>query len=283
MYQINFQKPVHVHFIGIGGISMSGLAEVLLEEHFTISGSDAKESELTKKLAQSGAVIYYGQSAEHISADTDLVVYTAAIHADNPEYLAAQKMQIPMLSRAELLGQIMSNYKQSVAVAGTHGKTTTTSMVTHILLAAHTDPTISIGGILPAIGGNIQVGHSAYFVTEACEYTNSFLHFYPKYSMILNIEEDHLDFFKDLNDIRHSFRLFAENTAADGTIIINSEIDGLNHLLKGLDRQVVTYGFDPSCNFYPENITYQSSGFAQFTIMHRRNKEIGRASCRERV
>lgn len=196
MYQINFQKPVHVHFIGIGGISMSGLAEVLLEEHFTISGSDAKESELTKKLAQSGAVIYYGQSAEHISADTDLVVYTAAIHADNPEYLAAQKMQIPMLSRAELLGQIMSNYKQSVAVAGTHGKTTTTSMVTHILLAAHTDPTISIGGILPAIGGNIQVGHSAYFVTEACEYTNSFLHFYPKYSMILNIEEDHLDFLK---------------------------------------------------------------------------------------
>lgn len=274
MYQINFQKPVHVHFIGIGGISMSGLAEVLLEEHFTISGSDAKESELTKKLAQSGAVIYYGQSAEHISADTDLVVYTAAIHADNPEYLAAQKMQIPMLSRAELLGQIMSNYKQSVAVAGTHGKTTTTSMVTHILLASHTDPTISIGGILPAIGGNIQVGHSAYFVTEACEYTNSFLHFYPKYSMILNIEEDHLDFFKDLNDIRHSFRLFAENTAADGTIIINSEIDGLNHLLKGLDRQVVTYGFDPSCNFYPENITYQSSGFAQFTIMHRRNKVV---------
>lgn len=272
MYQINFKKPAHVHFIGIGGISMSGLAEVLLEEHFTISGSDAKESELTKKLERSGAVIDYGQSASNIHPGTDLVVYTAAIHPDNPEYMAAQEMQIPMLSRAELLGQMMANYKQSVAVAGTHGKTTTTSMAAHILLEAQMDPTISIGGILPAIGGNIRVGHSSCFVTEACEYTNSFLHFYPKYSMILNIEEDHLDFFKDLDDIRHSFRLFAENTASDGTIIINNEIDQLDALLEGLNRNIVTYGFDPSCTYYPANITYQQSGFAQFTIMHHKDK-----------
>ncbi|KAI4449832.1 UDP-N-acetylmuramate--L-alanine ligase [Eubacterium plexicaudatum ASF492] len=268
MYQINFKEPAHVHFIGIGGISMSGLAEVLLEEHFTISGSDAKESELTKKLEQCGAVISYGHSADHIRPGTDLVVYTAAIHADNPEYMAAQEKQIPMLSRAELLGQMMANYKQSAAVAGTHGKTTTTSMIAHILLEAHTDPTISIGGILPAIGGNIHVGHSAYFVTEACEYTNSFLHFYPKYAMILNIEEDHLDFFKDLDDIRNSFRRFAENTAADGTIIINGEIDGPDELLDGIERNIVTYGFDPSCTFYPKQITYQKTGFARFTIMH---------------
>ena len=272
MYQINFNQPVHVHFIGIGGISMSGLAEVLLEERFPISGSDANESELTKKLEQSGAVIYYGQSAENIRSGTDLVVYTAAIHADNPEYQAAVAQNIPMLSRAELLGQIMNNYKQSVAVAGTHGKTTTTSMVTHILLAAHTDPTISIGGILSAIGGNIRVGHSTYFVTEACEYTNSFLHFYPKYSIILNIEEDHLDFFKDLDDIRHSFRLFAKNTASDGTIIINREIDDLDELVEGLHRQVITYGFDTSCDFYPKNICCQPSGFATFTIMHRTDR-----------
>lgn len=269
MYQINFNQPVHVHFIGIGGISMSGLAEVLLEERFSISGSDAKESDLTKKLEQKGAVIYYGQSAENIRPDTDLVVYTAAIHADNPEYQAAAAKNIPMLSRAELLGQIMNNYKQSVAIAGTHGKTTTTSMATHILLAAHTDPTVSIGGILSAIGGNIRVGHSTYFVTEACEYTNSFLHFYPKYSIILNIEEDHLDFFKDLSDIRHSFRLFAENTASDGALIINREIDRTDELLEGLHCKVITYGFDASCNFYPENISWQPSGFAAFTIMHR--------------
>lgn len=275
MYQIHFNQPVHVHFIGIGGISMSGLAEVLLEEHFAISGSDAKESELTAKLEQSGAVIYYGQSADNIRPGTDLVVYTAAIHEDNPEYQAAKKAGIPMLSRAELLGQIMNNYKQSVAVAGTHGKTTTTSMVTQILLAAQADPTISVGGILPAIGGNIRVGHSAYFVTEACEYTNSFLQFYPKYSMILNIEEDHLDFFKDLDDIRHSFRLFAENTAKDGAVIINREIDGMEQLLEGLECDIVTYGFDPSCcSFYPENITYQASGYAQFTVMHQIHKAV---------
>ena len=203
MYQIQFHKPAHVHFIGIGGISMSGLAEVLLEERFTITGSDMKESSLTKKLEQSGATVFYGQSAEHILPGTDVVVYTAAVHEDNPEYQEAVRQQIPLLSRAELLGQMMNNYEQSVAVAGTHGKTTTTSMVTQILLAADADPTISVGGILPSIGGNIRVGHSSCFVTEACEYTNSFLHFYPKYSMILNIEEDHMDFFKDLDDIRH--------------------------------------------------------------------------------
>lgn len=269
MYQIHFNQPARIHFIGIGGISMSGLAEVLLEEHFTISGSDAKESELTKKLERLGAVIHYGHSASHIQPGTDAVVYTAAVHKDNPEYQAAMANGIPLLSRAELLGQMMNNYRQSVAVAGTHGKTTTTSMITQILLAANADPTISVGGILPAIGGNIRVGHSACFVTEACEYTNSFLHFYPKYSVILNIEEDHMDFFKDIDDIRHSFRLFAENTSPDGALIMNSEIDGLAPLLAGLPCGVVTYGFDSkNSSFYPENITYQESGFAQFTIMH---------------
>ena len=271
MYQINFSQPIHIHFIGIGGISMSGLAEILLEEHFKVSGSDANESELTKKLEQSGAAIYYGQSADHIKPETGLVVYTAAIHEDNPEYQEAKARQLPMLSRAELLGQIMHNYTQSVAVAGTHGKTTTTSMITQILLAADCDPTISIGGILPSINGNIRIGHSDYFVTEACEYTNSFLQFYPKYSLILNIEEDHLDFFRNLDDIRHSFRLFAQNTAPDGTIIANGEIDNLENLLEGLTPDVITYGFEPSCSFYPEDITYQETGFAHFRIMYHAN------------
>ncbi len=272
MYHINFNQPVHVHFIGIGGISMSGLAEILLEEHFTISGSDSHESELTKKLEQSGAALSYGQRASNIKPGTDLVVYTAAVHEDNPEFQEAAAKKIPMLSRAELLGQIMDNYKYSAAVAGTHGKTTTTSMITEILLAAESDPTISIGGILPSIKGNIRIGHSEYFVTEACEYTNSFLHFYPKYSIILNIEEDHLDFFKDLEDIRCSFRLFAKNTASDGAIIVNSEISGIHDLLKGLEPEVITYGFDSSCDFYPENITYHDSCFATFSIMHRTAK-----------
>ncbi len=272
MYQIQFHKPAHVHFIGIGGISMSGLAEVLLEQQFTVTGSDREASALTKKLEQSGATVFYGQRAEHIQPGTDVVVYTAAVHEDNPEYQEAVRRQIPLLSRAELLGQMMGNYGQSVAVAGTHGKTTTTSMVTQILLAADADPTISVGGILPSIGGNIRVGHSSCFVTEACEYTNSFLHFYPKYSMILNIEEDHMDFFKDLDDIRHSFRLFAQNTASDGAVIVNREIEGLDQLLEGLSAEIVTYGFDPSCDFYPENITFQETGCARFSLMHRKKQ-----------
>lgn len=268
MYQINFKQPVHIHFIGIGGISMSGLAEILLQEHFTISGSDAKESELTKKLEQSGAVIYYGQCAANIRPGTDLIVYTAAIHEDNEEYQAAKQAGIPMLSRAELLGQIMSNYKLSSAIAGTHGKTTTTSMASQIFLAAQADPTISVGGILHAIGGNIRVGRSDYFVTEACEYTNSFLHFYPKYSIILNIEAEHLDFFKDLDDIRRSFRQFASNTAADGAVILNGEIDDIAGLTQGLKAEIITFGFGPSNDYYPENISYNETGCAQFTLMH---------------
>ena len=187
MYSLNFEEPIHVHFIGIGGISMSGLAEILLEEGFTISGSDAKQSALTDSLAKKGATIYIGQKASNLSIRPALVVYTAAIHEDNEEFKAAVDAGIPMLSRAELLGQIMDNYEKSIAVAGTHGKTTTTSMISQILLAAKADPTISVGGILEAIGGNIRVGGSEVFITEACEYTNSFLHFHPKYRISLKI------------------------------------------------------------------------------------------------
>ena len=158
MYQIDFRKPIAIHFIGIGGISMSGLAEILMQEGFRISGSDAHESELTDHLASAGAKVMYGQAAANITDDIDLVVYTAAVHADNPEYAEVVRHGIPMMSRAELLGQIMKNYGEAIAVSGTHGKTTTTSMLTEILLAAEKNPTISVGGILHSIGGNIRVG-----------------------------------------------------------------------------------------------------------------------------
>ncbi|MBC5712864.1 UDP-N-acetylmuramate--L-alanine ligase [Roseburia sp. BX1005] len=267
MYKINFGQPIHIHFIGIGGISMSGLAEILLEEGFTISGSDAKESPLTDKLASEGVQISYPQSAANITPGIDAVVYTAAIHEDNPEFAAAKNTGLPMLSRAELLGQIMDNYANSVAVAGTHGKTTTTSMLSQVLLAADSDPTISVGGILKAIHGNIRVGHSDVFLTEACEYTNSFLNFHPKYSLILNIEEDHLDFFKDLADIRHSFRRFAENTAEGGTIIINGAITDYEEIVKDLPVSVVTYGLTEVCDYYPSDITFDEKGCATYTAM----------------
>lgn len=267
VYKINFKEPIHLHFIGIGGISMSGLAEILLKEGFRISGSDSRESELTQKLTGLGADIYYGQRASNIRKDTDAIVYTAAIHPDNPELKAAKDQQIPTLTRAELLGQIMNNYQQSIAVAGTHGKTTTTSMITQILLEACCDPTVSVGGILKSIDGNIRVGESQYFLTEACEYTNSFLNFYPKYALILNIEEDHMDFFKDLADIRRSFCRFAENVPPQGTVIINGEIPDHQKITESLNCQVLTYGLTLSDSYYADNIAFNTEGCANFTLM----------------
>lgn len=267
MYQIDFQKPQHIHFIGIGGISMSGLAEVLLEENFIVSGSDAKESPLTKALESRGAKIYYGQRASNIDDSVELVVYTAAIHPDNPEYACAVRRNLPMLTRAELLGQIMRNYETPIAVSGTHGKTTTTSMLSHILLENDSDPTISVGGILPAIHGNIRVGQSEIFLTEACEYTNSFLSFFPKIGIILNIDADHLDFFKDIEDIRSSFRRFARLIPADGALIINADTPEYQKIIQDLPCKVITYGINSQAQYQASDISYDSYGHAAFTVL----------------
>ena len=267
MYQIDFQHPIHIYFVGIGGISMSGLAEVLFEAGFTVSGSDRQPSALTKVLEEKGITVFYGQRKENITSDIDCAVFTSAIHPDNPEYIAVGELGIPSLTRAELLGQIMKNYETPIAISGTHGKTTTTSMVSEILLHADLDPTLSVGGILKSIGGNIRVGHSGYFVTEACEYTNSFLSFFPRIGLILNIEEDHLDFFKDLADIRCSFRRFAELLPADGFLIINGAIENLEELTAGLACKVLTFGLTPDCDYYATDISYDEAGCPSF-ILH---------------
>lgn len=267
MYKINFKHPIHVHFIGIGGISMSGLAEVLLEEGFTVSGSDNKPSPLTEKLEAAGVSVFYGQKASNITEGIDAVIFTAAIHEDNEEYQEAARRGIPMLTRAQFLGQLMTNYEMPIAVSGTHGKTTTTSMLSHILLKAQADPTISVGGILNAIGGNIRVGHSEIFLTEACEYTNSFLEFFPKIGIILNIDEDHLDFFKDLADIRRSFRKFAELIPADGYLVINGEIENLEEIAGNLPCKVVTYGMDSRMDYSAANISYDELGRISFDFL----------------
>lgn len=268
MYQIDFKSPIHVHFIGIGGISMSGLAEILLSRGFTISGSDSQSSPLTNHLESLGAVIYYGQCADNIIDGIDLVVYTAAIREDNPEFVEVHRRNIPTLSRAELLGQLMLNYQIPIAISGTHGKTTTTSMVSEILLTADTDPTLSIGGILKTIGGNLRIGHSEYFVTEACEYTNSYLSFFPKLAIILNIEEDHLDFFKDINDIRNSFHRFASLLPADGTLIVNGDIERLDEITEELSCRIITFGSTVQSDYYPSDITFSENGCASY-VLHR--------------
>ncbi len=265
MYQIDYNKPAHVHFIGIGGISMSGLAAVLLKRGFTVSGSDARKSPLTEWLAGLGASVSCPQSAGNIKDEIDVVVYTAAIHPDNPEFRAAQAKGLPMLTRAELLGQLMKNYASSVAVSGTHGKTTTTSMLSHIMMQCGLDPTISVGGMLPAIGGNVRIGASEYFLTEACEYTNSFLSLFPSLAIILNIDADHLDFFKDLDDIRHSFRQFAGQVPAGGALVINAEIPDLGALTEGLSCRVVTYGIGQG-DYRAENVSYDELGCGSFDL-----------------
>ena len=267
MYKINFNKPLHVHFIGIGGISMSGLAEILLKENFTISGSDSKASALTEHLASMGASVFYPQKASNIIDGIDVVVYTAAIHEDNEEFAEAKRQNLPMLSRAELLGQLMTNYKTPIAVSGTHGKTTTTSMLSHVLLAGEKDPTISVGGILKAIGGNIRVGSSDVFVTEACEYTNSFLHFFPKIGIILNVEEDHMDFFKDIDDIRNSFHQFAALLPADGALVINQNIEGINSITDGLDCKIITYSERQPADYSASEIRFDEIGNASFDLL----------------
>lgn len=264
MYKINFQTPIHIHFIGIGGISMSGLAEILLKEGFTVSGSDNKETPLTDHLTEKGASIFYGQKASNIIDGIDVVVYTAAIHDDNEELMEVRRRNIPTLTRAELLGQLMTNYKTPIAVSGTHGKTTTTSMLSHVLLAGEKDPTISVGGILKAIHGNIRVGNSDIFVTEACEYTNSFLHFFPKIGIILNVEEDHMDFFKDIDDIRNSFHEFAKLLPQDGTLIINHEIEQSEAITEGLSCRILTYGLDDAADYCAKNIAYDAMGCTSF-------------------
>lgn len=277
MYQIDFEKPERVHFIGIGGISMSGLAEILLDHKFPVSGSDSHRSDLTAHLEGMGAKVFYGQKAENITDDIRVVVYTAAIHPDNPEFAAAQMRGIPMLTRAEFLGQVMKHYRNSIAVSGTHGKTTTTSMITEIFMAAKSDPTVSLGGMLDSIGGNIRVGGPEYFVMEACEYTNSFLSFFPTVAVILNVEPDHLDFFKDLADIRHSFSLFARNTADDGAIVICGEIPEYKKIVEGLSAEIVTYGHDHSFDYSADNITYDEFGRPSYDLYIKGEKK-GRIS-----
>ena len=270
MYQIDFQKPTAVHFIGIGGISMSGLAEVLLSRGFQVSGSDVNASALTDHLEDDGARIFLGQRASNIGDDVQVVVYTAAIHPDNPEYKEAVRRNLPMLSRAELLGQMMKNYQDAVAIAGTHGKTTTTSMVTEILLAAEADPTISVGGILHSIGGNIRIGHSGCFVTEACEYTNSYHSFFPTIEVILNIREDHLDFFKDINDIRDSFHTFAKLLPENGLLIINADIPGCRELMADISCPMVTFSIeDETADYRAVNVSYNEKGFGSFDLVRR--------------
>lgn len=262
---IDFSTAKHIYFIGIGGISMSALARILVQKGINVSGSDIKESELTKKLEGEGIEVKYTQVAENITPDIDHVVYTAAISKDNPELKKAQELNIPLVNRASLLSDIMKGYKYSIGVSGTHGKTSTTSMLSHILIEAKKDPTISVGGMLPLIGGNLKIGKEEFFLTEACEYTNSFLELSPNVEVILNIEADHLDFFKDLDDIRKSFKKFIAKLDDNGILVINEKISNKEELLDGFSGKVYSFGLGKGY-VNAKNINYDFEGKAEFDL-----------------
>jgi len=269
----NFLSPGRKgHLIGIGGVSMAPLAEVLHEMSINITGSDISRSKTVMHLEQLGIQIRIGHKAENIDEDTEFVVRTAAVHDDNPEIKEARRRGIPVFERAEAWGAIMQDYENAICIAGTHGKTTTTSMCTHILMAADKDPTVMIGGTLPLLDSSgYRTGKRDSIVLESCEYYNSFLKFFPTIAVITNIEEDHLDFFKDLDDIENSFRQFAESVPKEtGYVIINIDDANTVDTMQDLDRHIFTYGMTDQADVYPENIE-QIGATSKFDIMFRGN------------
>ena len=258
----------HGHLIGIGGVSMSPLAEVLRGMGLQISGSDINESENVIHLRSLGIEVVMGHHAETITPALDFIVRTAAVHDDNPEVAAARAQGIPVFERTEAWGAIMTDYKNALCISGTHGKTTTTSMSTHILMAAEMDPTVMIGGTLPLLHSGHRVGAGDTIVMESCEYCNSFLNFYPTIAVILDIEADHLDFFKDLEDIKKSFREFASHVPENGTIIANMDDANTMDALRPLGRELMTFGMTDKADVWPRDVVSVGTQ-TDFDIMYR--------------
>ena len=254
------------HLAGIGGVSMSPLAEVLHKMGMVITGSDMHESATVDHLRSLGIPVSIGHRAENVG-DAELVIRTAAIHDENPEIAAARARGIPVFERAQAWGSIMRGYKNALCISGTHGKTTTSSMCTHIIMAAQLDPTVMIGGTLPLLGSGYRVGHGDTIILESCEYCNSFLSFFPTVAVILNIEADHLDFFKDLEDVEHSFRAFADRVPENGLIVANADDANTMHTLEGETRPVLTFGLEQG-DVHAANLAWHN-GLPSFDVIYR--------------
>lgn len=252
----SYMRPGRRGFlVGIGGVSMSPLAEVLVGMGLYISGSDLHDSDTVARLRELGVTVYIGHDSTNIPDDAEFVVRTAAVHDDNPEIQEAHRRGIPVFERSQAWGGIMRDYRNALCIAGTHGKTTTTSMCTHILIAADKDPTVMIGGTLPLLRAGHRVGRGNTIVLESCEYYNSFHSFFPTVAVILNVEADHLDFFKDLADVQASFRKFAALVPANGHIVCNLDDPNTMEALLPLERELFTFGMTDKARVYPRNIT----------------------------
>lgn len=269
-----FRSIKKLHFIGIGGIGMSGIAEILIDQGFKISGSDRALSEVTERLQKLGASIFEGHRAENIAQDVDTVVYSSAVQPDNPEILEAQKRNIPIVRRAEMLAEVM-RLKYGIGIAGTHGKTTTTSMTSLVLMEGGLDPTVIVGGKLSGLGGtNARLGRGEFIVVEADEYDRSFLSITPTIAVLTTLETDHLDCYRDLEDIKSAFIQFASKVPFYGFIVLCLDepalLDIMPHLSK---KKIVTYGLNPQADVQAVDIRHKDNS-STYTLV-RSNQELG--------
>ena len=264
----SLKKYKNIYMIGIGGTSMSGIAEILKNSGYNVAGSDINESIATDKLIQNGINVTIGHNPSAIS-NYDLVVYSAAVKDTDPEIQRAKELNIPTLERKTVLGEITKAFRNTICVSGTHGKSTTTSMISMCFLEANLDPTIQVGATIPAIDGNYRVGKSEYFVLEACEYSGSFLSFSPKAEVILNIDNDHLDYYKNIDNIIKAFTDFIKLLPDDGILVYNGDDKNCLHFSKYTKAKSLTFGINSSsCNYVARNISYDKNGFPSFDVYH---------------
>ena len=256
-----------VHMIGIGGSSMSGLTEMLIDKGYQVTGSDKVEGYLLGDVRAKGAQVIVGHRAENVHG-ADLVVYTAAAKSDNPERMEAERLGIPSMERAYLLGQLMEGYPQAVGVCGAHGKTTVTSMLSQMLVECGLDPTVHIGGKLDAIGGSTRIGKGNAFLAEACEFNRSFLRLKPTIAVVLNIDADHLDCYKDIDEIEETFGQFLSLLPENGLAIGKGTDERVMRLFSQLSCQHESFGLNAECDWHPENLTEDDRGYASYDLSH---------------
>lgn len=255
----------YIHLIGIGGSSMSGIAEYLHNLGKKVSGSDREENKNVKKLKNLGVDISLGHYKENIK-NHDLVIYNMAISSDNPELIEAKKQNIKIMERAEFLGLLTSYYNESICISGTHGKSTTSSMIALCFLEAKKDPNIQVGAVIKKINSNNRAGKSDYFILEACEYKDQFLSFWPKTEVILNIDADHLDYFKTFENIKASFKKYVSLLPDDGLLVLNADDENVLELKNYTKAKVITYGLKNNADYKAIDISFNENGYATFNV-----------------
>ena len=271
MIRIGDYQGKRVHMIGIGGSSMSGLAEMLLHEGYIVSGSDNANSHAVERLRKAGIAVSVGHAAENVHG-ADVLIFSAAISPENPERVEAKRLGIPEMERSTLLGQLMQGYRNSVCVCGAHGKTTTSSMIAETFLECGYDPTVHIGGRLDALGGGSRIGKKDVFVAEACEFHGSFLEMHPTVAVVLNIDADHLDWYKDIFDIERAFGKFLSLLPDTGIALGWGEDRRILRLFSKLHCECRTFGLEECDDYYPENLTYSDTGCPRYDVMYRGEK-----------